>query len=170
MIRFALGSLSLGVLLLLGCCARTQVMFTEPPVVRVEVSPRQASSELALQEAWPTPREYARRHPPRVAKTIGPEDPQRAKTHFERGKAHYEQFRYPEAALEFRSAELLDANNPEMHHYRLMAELLASERVAEFKTLEERLPLNPAEDPPSGSGASPPTQSGGRHGGYQDRR
>lgn len=59
-------------------------------------------------------------------------DPRRAKRDFDLGKEHYEAFRYSKAALAFRSAELMDPENAEIHHYRLMAELLCGERAAEF--------------------------------------
>lgn len=59
-------------------------------------------------------------------------DPRRAKRDFLLGKKHYEAFRYSQAAMAFRSAELMDPENAEIRHYRQLAELLCGERAAEF--------------------------------------
>lgn len=67
-------------------------------------------------------------------------DPQRAARDFELGKEHYEAFRYSQAAMAFRSAELMDPKDAEIRRYRLMAELLAGERPAEFEHPVEVLP------------------------------
>jgi len=63
---------------------------------------------------------------------LDPHDPERAERDFAAGLEHYEAFRYSEAALAFRSAELMNAADVEIRHYRLMAELLCGEREAEF--------------------------------------
>lgn len=51
----------------------------------------------------------------------------------ERGQEHYEAFRYAEAAAAFRSAERLQPGDAGIRDQRLLAELLAGERPAEFE-------------------------------------
>ena len=71
---------------------------------------------------------------------MNPHDPERAARDFALGLEHYEAFRYREAALAFRSAELMHSENPEIRHHRLLAELLSGERAAEFVHPVEILP------------------------------
>ncbi|HBP23669.1 MAG TPA: hypothetical protein DEA08_38565 [Planctomycetes bacterium] len=62
-----------------------------------------------------------------------------ARHYFEVGKRHYDLFEYQEAAENFRKAYDAKPNDAEILHYKMMAELLAGERQAEFKAIAEVL-------------------------------
>ncbi len=77
-----------------------------------------------------------------LAKELSLRDQERAalsRHYFEIGKRFYEQFDYAKAAENFQKAVDATPNDGTVRHYLLMAQLLAGNRQAEFKTVAEVL-------------------------------
>ncbi|RMG12258.1 MAG: hypothetical protein D6731_14275 [Planctomycetota bacterium] len=77
-----------------------------------------------------------------LAKELSLRDQERqalARHYFETGKRYYDTFDYRKAAENFAKAQEALPNDPTIRHYLLLAQLLAGDRQAEFKTVAEEL-------------------------------
>ncbi len=116
---------------------------TDPGAKEGDAAPGGEKKEAAAAEGPQGPPDGPAGSDPRLdelAKELSLRDQERAalaRHYFEIGKRFYEQFDYEKAAENFARAREATPNDATIRHYELMAQLLAGNRQAEFKTIAE---------------------------------